>query len=108
MIEKGQKVIAKVTSVVAYGAFCEVVDGDKVIKGLIHISEFSDYFVNDISKYVSSGDEVEVEVIDFDNDKNQIKLSYKKLRPELLKENDSSIKPTGDGFGKLKDIVDNE
>ncbi|AHI53143.1 S1 RNA-binding domain-containing protein [Spiroplasma culicicola] len=108
MVKKGEKVTAKVTSLVNYGAFCEVVDGDDTIKGLIHISEFSDYFVSDISQFVNVGDEVEVEVIEIITDKNQVKLSYKKIRPELLKENQSKIKETGDGFDNLKNIVESK
>ncbi|QBQ07975.1 hypothetical protein SGLAD_v1c07760 [Spiroplasma gladiatoris] len=104
-MEKGQKVKAKITSIVNYGAFCEVTDESSIVKGLIHISEFSDYFVGDISQFVNIGDEVDVEVIDIIKDKNQVKLSYKRIRPELLKENESKIKETGEGFDNLKNIV---
>ncbi|AOG60687.1 hypothetical protein SHELI_v1c07380 [Spiroplasma helicoides] len=108
MLEKGQKVKAKVTSIVNYGAFCEVVDNESVVKGLIHISEFSDYFVGDISQFVKVGEEIELEVIDFLSDKNQVKLSFKRIRPQLLKEKESKIKETGDGFDNLKNMIPNK
>lgn len=85
MMSKGQKVVATITCIVSYGAFCEVMDEGQLRKGLIHISEFSDYYVTSVNQFVSTGDEVEVEIIDVIEETNQLKLSYKKLRPELLK-----------------------
>ncbi|AKX33888.1 S1 RNA binding domain protein [Spiroplasma litorale] len=105
MVEKGQKIIAKVTAIVNYGAFCEIIDNDETIKGLIHISEISDFYVKSISEFLETGKEYEVEVIDFSKDKNQVKLSYKSIRPELLKIENSKIKETTNGFDNLKKSV---
>ncbi|ASP27991.1 RNA-binding protein [Spiroplasma corruscae] len=105
MVEKGQKIIAKVTAIVNYGAFCEIIDDEQPVKGLIHISEISDFYVKSISDYLETGMEYEVQVIDFLEDKKQVKLSYKALRPELLKTEDSKIKETTNGFDNLKRSV---
>lgn len=101
MYEKGSKVIAKITNITPFGAFCEL----KNAAGLIHISEFSDFFVRDIKEFVNVGDNVEVEVLDFDPVKKQVKLSYKNCRPELLKKNNSQIQDTGAGFQPLREKI---
>ncbi|WFG98955.1 S1 RNA-binding domain-containing protein [Spiroplasma citri] len=87
MYEKGNKVIVKITNITPYGAFCRAERAD----GLIHISEVSDYFVKDIKDFFDIGDEIEVEVLDFDSVRKHLKLSYKKCHPELLKNDDKKI-----------------
>ncbi|AGM24763.1 hypothetical protein SSYRP_v1c01980 [Spiroplasma syrphidicola EA-1] len=99
MYDKGQMVTAKITNITPFGAFCELQNAS----GLIHISEFSDFFVRDIKDFVNIGDSVEVEVLDFDPNKKQVKLSYKSCRPELLKKNNNQIQETGSGFQPLRD-----
>ncbi|WP_339023065.1 S1 RNA-binding domain-containing protein [Spiroplasma endosymbiont of Crioceris asparagi] len=101
MYKKDQKIMVKVTSIVNYGAFCETLDQGDVWKGLIHISELSDFFVNDISEFLNVGDEIEVSVISSIDDKRQLKLSYKAIRPELLKK-EQKIVETGKGAETLK------
>ena len=101
MYSKAQVVTVKITNITPFGAFCEL----KNATGLIHISEFSDFFVKDIKQFVNVGDEVEVEVLDFDADKKQVKLSYKNCRPELLKKTNSQIQETGAGFQPLKEKI---
>ncbi|AUB31899.1 S1 RNA-binding domain-containing protein [Spiroplasma floricola] len=106
MLNKGQKVNAKITAIVNYGAFCEVIDEDQVIKGLIHISEISDFFVKSVDEFLALNEEYEVEVIETLTDKNQVKLSYKSIRPELLKTPETKIKETKSGFDNLKNSVE--
>ncbi|WP_381415373.1 S1 RNA-binding domain-containing protein [Spiroplasma endosymbiont of Anurida maritima] len=101
MYEKGQVVNVSITSIAPYGAFCTFKGGT----GLIHISEFSDYFVKNIEEYVAVGDEIDVEILSFDENRKQAKLSFKNIRKELLKSN-SEIQETGDGFKNLKDKVE--
>ncbi|WP_342252458.1 S1 RNA-binding domain-containing protein [Spiroplasma endosymbiont of Amphibalanus improvisus] len=81
MLKPGDIVTAEITNIAPYGAFCKIGDAT----GLIHISEFSDFFVKSINDFVEVGDSVEVEILSFDEDKKQAKLSYKKIRSELLK-----------------------
>ncbi len=84
MYKNNQVVEVKVVSIVSYGAFCELSDGGT---GLIHISEISDFFVPKITDHMKIGDKFEVEIIEFNQEKNQARLSYKSIRPELLKTN---------------------
>ncbi len=71
---KGENVIGQVTGIKSYGAFVKLENGT----GLVHISEFSDGFVSDISEIVSVGDNLSLEVIEFDDENNRFKLSYKR------------------------------
>jgi small subunit ribosomal protein S1 len=59
----------------SYGAFVKLEDG---IEGLVHISEMSwTRRINHPSEMVSSGQEVEVVVLDIDNEKQEISLGMK-------------------------------
>ncbi|QIA67741.1 S1 RNA-binding domain-containing protein [Spiroplasma citri] len=106
MYEKGNKVIVKITNITPYGAFCRAEKAD----GLIHISEVSDYYVRDIRDFFDVGDEIEVEVLDFDSVRKHLKLSYKKCHPELLKNDDKEIqeiKATFKSLNKKQNKTDN-
>ena len=72
----GQTVEGKVTGIQPYGAFVML---DRQTCGLIHISEISDGYVRDISRYVKVGDTITVKIIDFDSAANQARLSLKAL-----------------------------
>ncbi|MBQ8067633.1 MAG: S1 RNA-binding domain-containing protein [Solobacterium sp.] len=72
----GQTVEGKVTGIQPYGAFVML---DRQTCGLIHISEISDGYVRDISRYVKVGDTITVKIIDFDAAANQARLSLKAL-----------------------------
>ncbi|WP_338964973.1 S1 RNA-binding domain-containing protein [Spiroplasma endosymbiont of Sarcophaga carnaria] len=97
MYEKGNKINVKITNITTYGAFCRAEKAD----GLIHISEISDYFVRDIKDFFDVGDEIEVEVLDFDSVRKHLKLSYKKCHPELLKTYDNEIQEIKAAFKSL-------
>lgn len=107
MIKSGDKLQVKIASIASFGAFCDVLNNEEGIKGLIHISEFSDYFVNDINEFVTVGEEYEVSVISFDEAKKQVKLSFKATHPEFLKSAEKpKLKENGSGFKELKTTVD--
>ena len=72
----GQTVEGKVTGIQPYGAFVMLY---RQTCGLIHISEISDGYVRDISRYVKVGDTITVKIIDFDSAANQARLSLKAL-----------------------------
>lgn len=72
----GQIVEGRVTGIQPYGIFVSL---DYSTNGLIHISEISDGFVRDISRYAVIGDTIRVKIIDFDPDTNHAKLSLKAL-----------------------------
>jgi polyribonucleotide nucleotidyltransferase len=67
---------AKVTRIVNFGAFCEIVPGKQ---GLVHVSELSDEFVKDVRDFLKEGDKVKVKVISIDN-QGRINLSIKQAK----------------------------
>lgn len=71
--ELGKIYVGKVTRVVNFGAFVEILPGTE---GLLHISEIADYRIRDIQKELKQGDEILVKVIDSDSE-GRIKLSRK-------------------------------
>ena len=72
----GEIVEGKITGIQAYGAFVAL---DDDTNGLIHISEISDGYVTDITRFVRVGDTVRVKIIDIDESTNQVRLSLKAL-----------------------------
>ncbi len=78
-VEIGKTYDGKVTSVVPFGAFIEILPGKE---GLCHISELSDTRVEDINAYIKQGDAVSVKVLDI-NERGQLKLSRKALMKKV-------------------------
>jgi polyribonucleotide nucleotidyltransferase len=72
-VEIGKIYQGKVTSVVAFGAFVEILPGKE---GLCHISELSDTRVPNIFEFIKQGDKIQVKVLDI-NERGQLKLSRK-------------------------------
>lgn len=76
----GQRVKAKVISVVPYGAFVLL---DENTKGLVHVSDMSyDKNFRDPRKLVKVGDEVEALVLKIDKDERRINLGIKQLEDD--------------------------
>lgn len=73
MFSKRQIVRCEVTGYASYGVFVKVKD----YIGLIHISEISDKFVQDIYFFASIGDFVDALILEIDEENKQLKLSYK-------------------------------
>ncbi|MCR5653525.1 MAG: S1 RNA-binding domain-containing protein [Ruminococcus sp.] len=67
----------KVSGITKFGAFIELQDGQT---GLVHISEVSRNFVNDINDILKIGDTVSAKVISAENGK--IALSIKQTQPK--------------------------
>lgn len=76
-IEVGTILEGKVTGIAAFGAFVEL-NGEKT--GLVHISEVSSEYVNDVKDHLKEGQVVKVKVIGMDNGK--ISLSIKQANPD--------------------------
>jgi small subunit ribosomal protein S1 len=75
----GTRVKGEVVNVMSYGAFVKLEDG---IEGLVHISEMSwTKRVNHPSELVNIGDEVEVQVLHINQDKQEISLGMKQTQP---------------------------
>lgn len=75
----GSIVKGKVTRLKAFGAFVEL---EPNVEGLVHISQVSHTYVDNIAHALQEGEEVDVKVIGIDKDKNKINLSIKALLPE--------------------------
>ncbi|HEY8449572.1 MAG TPA: S1 RNA-binding domain-containing protein [Bacillota bacterium] len=72
----GQRVTAVVTGITHYGVFVATRGGQR---GLIHISEIADWFVEDARDYFWIGEEIEVEVIDSEPGTNKYAFSTRRL-----------------------------
>ncbi len=77
-IQKGQRITGTVRNIADFGAFVDIGG----IDGLIHISDLSWNRVKHPSKVLTVGDQVEVEVLDFDKDKERVSLGLKQLQPQ--------------------------
>lgn len=73
-LEKGQIRKGRIISLADFGAFVDLGGAD----GLVHLSELSWHHINHPKDIVSVGQEVEVEVIDVDPDRQRIGLSMKR------------------------------
>lgn len=74
-VEVGQVYKGKVTRLMAFGAFVELLPGHE---GLCHISQLDRKRVEKVEDYVKVGDELEVKVVEIDQ-KGRINLSHKVL-----------------------------
>lgn len=72
----GTKVVGTVARILPFGAFIQL---DKHIDGLLHVSNISWEWLEDINKVLKVGDEIEVEVVEFDLEHKHITLSRKAL-----------------------------
>jgi small subunit ribosomal protein S1 len=73
---QGDVVVGKITKVVTFGAFAEILSG---VEGLIHISELADHHVENPRDVVNQGDEVNVKVIEIDAERRRLSLSLKRV-----------------------------
>ena len=98
----GQVVQGVITGIKPYGAFVRV---DDECDGLIHISEISENFVNNVSNFVRIGEKVVVKIIDIDHYNHQYRLSLKAIhsssRQRYSRKSSQSVKPVL-GFSTLE------
>lgn len=81
-LKVGSVVTGKVSTVMPFGAF---VDLPEKKSGLVHISEITNEYIENIKDYVKTGDEVSVKVVNIDKD-GKISLSIKKAKIDNKKE----------------------
>ncbi len=72
----GSSLSGKVTKVVAFGAFVEIVPG---VEGLVHISELAEHHVETPGEVVTPGEEVRVKILEIDEERRRISLSIKRV-----------------------------
>jgi small subunit ribosomal protein S1 len=95
----GQSVQGKVTRLMPFGAFVELVGG---IEGLVHVSEMSWIKrVHHPSDVVSAGQEVQVVILAIDETKKTISLSLKDLSSDPWKDAEARFAPGSDVTGTV-------
>src|SRR5204862_7369613 len=73
---EGDVVEGRVTKVVTFGAFVEILPG---VEGLVHISELAQHHVENPREIVSQGQPVNVKIIEVDADRRRLSLSLKRV-----------------------------
>jgi small subunit ribosomal protein S1 len=73
---EGDEVEGKVTKVVTFGAFVEIMPG---VEGLVHISELAQHHVENPREVVSQGDLVRAKIIEVDAERRRLSLSLKRV-----------------------------
>jgi small subunit ribosomal protein S1 len=71
----------KVTKVVTFGAFVEILDG---VEGLVHISELAPHHVESPREIVHPGDEIRVRILEIDSERRRLSLSAKRVEDQIL------------------------
>src|SRR2546429_2142231 len=71
----------KVTKVVTFGAFVEILDG---VEGLVHISELAQHHVENPRELVQPGDEVRVKILEIEAERRRLSLSTKRVEGQNL------------------------
>lgn len=87
-VSVGDILEGKITDVMQYGVFVKLGEGKS---GLVHISEVSNEYVEDINQVVKKGDTVKVKVLSID-DSGKISLSMKKALPREDKKTRNTMK----------------
>jgi len=86
--KEGDVVEGRVTKVVTFGAFVEILPG---VEGLVHISELAQHHVENPREVVSQGQPVNVKIIEVDGDRRRLSLSLKRV------EDSDPVQPRADG-----------
>lgn len=81
-LQKGERRKGAVSSIVNFGAFVDLGGVD----GLVHVSELSWKHVDHPSEVVTVGEDVEVEVLDVDLERERVSLSLKATQEDPWKE----------------------
>jgi small subunit ribosomal protein S1 len=77
----GDELEGKVTKVVTFGAFVEILDG---VEGLVHISELAAHHVENPREIVQPGDEIKVKILEIDSERRRLSLSAKRVEGQIL------------------------
>src|SRR5918992_2542726 len=88
---EGDVVEGRVTKVVTFGAFVEILPG---VEGLVHISELAQHHVENPREVVAQGDTVPVLILEVDAERRRLSLSLKRVDPERRAESESPIEGT--------------
>jgi small subunit ribosomal protein S1 len=93
----GDVLEGKVTKVVAFGAFVEVMEG---VEGLVHISELAQHHVENPREIVNPGDVGRVKILEIDEERRRLSLSFKRVEDQILPIRDRMEAPSANGGGE--------
>ncbi|MDX6605645.1 MAG: small subunit ribosomal protein [Solirubrobacterales bacterium] len=79
--KEGDVVDGKVTKIVAFGAFVQILPG---VEGLVHISELAQHHVESPAEVVRPGDELQVKILEVDDSRRRLSLSVKRVEGQEL------------------------
>jgi small subunit ribosomal protein S1 len=79
--QPGDVLDGKVTKVVAFGAFVEILPG---VEGLVHISELAEHHVENPNEVVEPGTELQVKILEVDEERRRLSLSIKRVEGQHL------------------------
>src|SRR2546422_442375 len=100
----GDELEGKVTKVVSFGAFVEILDG---VEGLVHISELAQHHVENPREVVNQGDVIRVKILEIDSERRRLSLSAKRVEDQVLPVSGSSAgAPAQDGEAPAADNGD--
>ncbi|MCF7932471.1 MAG: S1 RNA-binding domain-containing protein [Acholeplasmataceae bacterium] len=76
-MEKNEMITCVITGIQSYGIFvtCDA------YQGLVHISEISDHYIDAIDALFDVGDDITLSIIEVDEKKKRLRLSYKRAHP---------------------------
>jgi len=77
----GNVLEGKVTKLVDFGAFVEVLDG---VEGLVHISELADRHVENPREVVDVGATINVKILEIDEERRRVSLSIKRVEEQNM------------------------
>ena len=92
--EVGQVYHGKITSILDFGAFVEILPGKE---GLLHISEIAWKKTEKVEDVYKVGDEVDVKLLEIDEKTGKMRLSVKALLPKPEGYVEPQRRPRGEG-----------
>ena len=101
-LKKGEIIVGNVASIVDFGVFVDL-DG---IDGLVHISQLDWKKVKHPSEIVKMGDEINVQVISVDIEKQRVSLSRKAVLPSPWDSIGETLKPGDYIEGRVTRLVE--
>ncbi len=97
----GDVLEGKVTKVVSFGAFVEIMEG---VEGLVHISELAQHHVENPREVVEPGDEVKVKILEIDEERRRLSLSLKRVEGQVLERREVPPSDDDEETGAVPDL----
>src|SRR5438132_7218848 len=101
----GDEIEGKVTKVVSFGAFVEILDG---VEGLVHISELAPHHVESPREIVHPGDVIRVRILEIDSERRRLSLSAKRVEDQVLpvqRAQEPGAEPAAEGAGEAQEAA---